>query len=104
VDFALPLKSMIEHTESVVPHVKLMKSGIQLLEPVDVYPETIWLEDSVAFVTLELKSTIKRINAVTVLKDIKEPVDKVATEYVHLFVLPIKTGFKEDVSANQDFI
>jgi hypothetical protein len=104
VDFALPLKSMIEHTESVVPYVKLMKSGIQLLEPVDVYPETIWLEDSVAFVTLELKSTIKRINAVTVLKDIKEQVDKVAMEYVHLFVLPIKTGFKEDVSANQDSI
>jgi hypothetical protein len=43
---------------------------------------------------------IRKTNAASVLMDIKKRVGRVAMEFVHPFVLSIKTGFKEDAYVN----
>ena len=101
-EFAHPYSPMILLTESVEMHARLTKFGILPSVPADVYLVTTLLEVFAPNATLKPKSTTKKHNAATVLKDIKKFQDKDAMESVHLSAVKTKIGLEEDVYASQD--
>lgn len=100
VDFALQLKLMIPPIESVTAHAKSMKFGILLLEPAAACLGTTWSMACAESATKRLKSTTKRLSAVTAFKDIKNNQDKAAMVFVLLFAQSMRTGSWTDVSAS----
>jgi hypothetical protein len=102
VEFAHLLKFMMQLIESADLDVRQMKFGILLLELVDVFPHIILSEEFAHNVIQLIKFIIKNFNVVTVLMDIIKFQVKDAMEFALLFAALTKTGFKEDVFANQD--
>lgn len=102
VEFAHLLKFMMQLIESADLDVRQMKFGILLLELVDVFPHIILSEEFAHNVIQLIKFIIKNFNVVTVLMDIIKFQVKDAMGFALLFAALTKTGFKEDVFANQD--
>ena len=91
---------MTPPTETVEVHAIPTKCGTQPSVPADAYLHTTLLEVFAPNATLTPKSTIRKPNAATALKDIKKCQDKDAMESAPPSAVPIKIGSEEDVFAS----
>lgn len=99
-DFALQLKFMIPPIESATAHAKSMKFGILLLELAAACLDITWSTECAVSAIQRLKSTIKKLSAVTVLKAIKNNQDKAAMVFVLPSAPSMRTGSWTDVSVS----
>ena len=102
MEFAHLYSPMMLLTESVEMDARPMKCGTPPFVPADAYLDSTLLEVFAPNATLTPKSTTRKPNAATALKDSKKYQDKDAMESAHPFAVQIKTGLEEDVSASLD--